>query len=127
MNKCIAEIFSIDEVTEKSELDALYQGSALTFEGTIVSDENMAFLASWLKEKGADPVENIAIKCIKGATMNEAYGLTGTNAYPNDLHIVCIPLSQLGNVNAIVIERFALGGRWFDDVVDNNKRREEEK
>jgi hypothetical protein len=28
---------------------------------------------------------------------------------------------------AIVIPRFEVGGRWFDDVVDNNRMREESK
>ena len=59
--------------------------------------------------------------------MNLAYGLTGDNAYRDDLHIVSVKLSDIENVGAIVIPRFQVGGRWFDDIVANNRRREEEK
>ena len=34
-----------------------------------------------------------------------------------------IKLSDLINPSAIVFKRFDFGGRWFDDVVDNNARR----
>lgn len=36
-------------------------------------------------------------------------------------------LSDMEKPNAIMLPRFQIGGRWFDDVVANNARREEEK
>jgi hypothetical protein len=53
--------------------------------------------------------------------MNTYYGLKGSNAYPNDLTIVSVT-----DINQIKIAwaRFGVGGRWFDDIVDNNARRE---
>ncbi len=55
--------------------------------------------------------------------MNKVYHLTGDNAYKDSLNILCIKLSDLSNVAAIVIPRFEIGGRWYDDVVNNNARR----
>lgn len=62
---------------------------------------------------------------ISGKVMNEYYGLTGDNAYPDALTICSMKLADIENVGAIIIPRFQIGGRWFNDVVDNNARREE--
>ena len=60
--------------------------------------------------------------------MNREYNLTGTNAYPEkDCTLVCIKLTDLVKPLALTMPRFQVGGRWFDDVVDNNARREAEK
>ena len=64
---------------------------------------------------------------ITGKFMNDSYGLTESNAYPNDLTIQAIPLNIVENAAALVIARFEIGGRWFDDIVANNARREDEK
>jgi hypothetical protein len=47
--------------------------------------------------------------------------LSGDNAYHNNLNIVSVT-----NINPmpIALARFEVGGRWFDDVVDNNAMRE---
>lgn len=110
-------------ITTKKELDALYNKSALTFEGTLIEYENLKFIRDWLDTNHAiikEPIFHI----IKGELMNRAYGLTGNNRYPDDLNIVSIT-----NINQakIAIPRFQVGGRWFDDIVDNNRMREEEK
>ena len=107
------------EVTTKEQLDELYNQSALTFEGFEDSKENFDFLENWLKEHKAitgEPVANM----ILGKTMNKVYGLTGDNAYPDDLHIVAVTEIAFG---PIVLARFQIGGRWFNDIVDNNARR----
>ena len=58
--------------------------------------------------------------------MNNAYGLTGTNAYKDELTILSIKLEDIENVGAITLPRFDIGGRWFDDIVDNNARHQKE-
>ena len=58
--------------------------------------------------------------------MNNAYGLTGENAYKDELTILSIKLEDIENVGAIIIPRFDIGGRWFDDIVDNNARHQKE-
>ena len=48
--------------------------------------------------------------------------------YPEtDCTILCIKLDDMERPMAVTLPRFAVGGRWFDDVVDNNARREAEK
>ena len=112
-------------VTTKEVLDELYNDSTLTIIGLVDDDENLQDFLNWVKE--FTPIINENVYIIKGKIMNSFYHLSGSNRYKDDLTIVCVKLSDLKNSNAIVIPRFSVGGRWFDDVVDNNKRREKEK
>ena len=55
--------------------------------------------------------------------MNELCHLTDDNAYPEDCTLVSVTdINQM----KIALQRFEVGGRWFDDIVDNNTRRKEE-
>ena len=112
-------------VQTKAQLDELEKESALTWEGLTTDEESLTQLFDWIKSY--TPMKQEVAYVITGATMNLAYGLTGDNAYRDDLHIVSVKLSDIENVGAIVIPRFQVGGRWFDDIVANNRRREEEK
>lgn len=58
-----------------------------------------------------------------GKDMNKEYNLTGTNAYQDDLHFLAFPIDNL-NVNKLAIFKLHMNDRWFDDIVDNNLRRE---
>ncbi len=101
----------IKELKTKKELDALAGKSAPTWEGLSLDG-----LEEQLKE--IDPKVE-AVYC-DGKTYNEAYGLTGTNAYPDDLHIVF-----LDNFSINMMQwKFNYGCRWADDVLDNNLYRE---
>ena len=107
-------------VFTKEQLDELYNQSALTFEGVVADEENLTAIKEWLEEYSAvneDPHFHI----ISGAIMNKTYDLKGRNAYPDDLTIVSV--TNINNMK-IALARFGVGGRWFDDIVDNNKRRE---
>lgn len=108
------------------DLQALYDDSALTFEGTTLSDDNLYFLVRWMGSCNCHMLKQ-DFYVVSGKLMNEHYGLTGSNAYPDDLNILCIKLSDLDNYQGIVMPRFMIGGRWFDDVVDNNLDRERNK
>lgn len=119
-------MYRLEEVTTKGQLDMLHNSSALTAEGLIANDESMDFLANWLEENGAKPLDGFSIYVVKGSLMNEVYGLTGENAYQSDLPIVCIPLDEIGNPAAITGPRLLVGFRWFDDVVNNNLLNEKE-
>ena len=118
------------EVTEVKKNDEeifqhLYEQSSLTFEGTTLDDENLGWLMNWFVENDFLPEgAHLTIFNIKGKTMNDYYELTGRNRYPAKLNIISIPLDQLENIGPLAIARFQLGGRWFDDVVDNNAARE---
>jgi hypothetical protein len=113
---------NIINVTTREQLDELYNQSALTFEGLSADEENLNAVRNWLEEHGAIEYTEPDFHIITGAFMNEVYGLSGSNAYPEDCTLVSVTdIDQM----AIVIPRFEVGGRWFDDIVDNNARREE--
>lgn len=118
-------IMNIVNVTTKGELDILYGLSALTLEGLISDEENLNAFNDWLNSKGAiyEGLEPV-FHCISGELMNKTYGLTGTNAYPDDLTIVAVTDIMQARV---AMPRYEIGARWFDDIVDNNARREKEK
>ena len=114
---------NIINVTTKEQLNNLYEQSALTWEGLTADEENLNAVKEWLNVHGAlledtEPIFHI----IAGDFMNTVYGLTSSNAYEDDLTIVSVTDIDLMKV---VIPRFEVGGRWFDDVVDNNASREE--
>lgn len=111
------------EVTTKEQLDELYNGSAFTMEGFDTSKENIKELIEWFNKYGGIK-EPLSIFIIKGSVMNNEYGLTKDNAYPNDLNIVSIKLEDIKEVNRVAFSRFAIGARWFDDVVNNNTERQ---
>jgi hypothetical protein len=112
----------IINVFTKEQLDALYNQSALTWEGLDTSEENLNAVKEWLSEnkaiiEGTEPTFHITT----GRLMNKYYGLTGDNAYHNDLNLVSVTDINQG---PITLSRFEVGGRWFDDIVDNNIRRQ---
>ena len=101
-------------------LNQLYDDSALTIEGLVPGDieafADFVDKAASLKKRRA--------YIISGKTMNKAYRLHDDNKYPEDLNIVAIMLADMKNPSAIAIPRFSVGGRWYDDIVDNNASRE---
>ena len=112
-------------VKTKAQLEELVKESALTWEGFDTSDESLKQVFDWLK--GYTPLKCERVYITKGALMDAVYELTGDNAYQSDCSIVSIRLCDMEKPMAIAIPRFMVGGRWLDDIVDNNRRREEEK
>lgn len=78
----------------------------------LLAEKNIGKPAAWYDFTGAD--------------MNAEYGLTGNNAYQDDLHFLCFPLDGL-DIARLSFFKLIAADRWFDDIVDNNRRREEEK
>ena len=107
-------------VTDKDTLNKLYDNSALTIEG--LSESSIPDFLNWIEE--LTPIKNKVVYITKGGVMNMAYGLTGSNAYQNDINIVSVMLDDMEDPMAVTLPRFQIGGRWFDDIVDNNARRE---
>lgn len=101
--------------------DEFYDDSALTLEGLDL--DSLDDYANYLDDTcGLE--DGATFHVIYGNEMNDFYMLSGDNAYPGDLHIVVIKLSDLVSPDKIILKRFEFGGRWFDDIVDNNARRE---
>lgn len=113
-------------VTNKEQLDELYNSSALTLIGLENSDESINQFIDWIK-KYSEVSNPLNVYIISGSTMNKQYNLTGNNRYNDDLTIVSIKNQDIKQLMRIVIPRFEIGGRWFDDIVNNNAWREEEK
>ena len=111
--------FTTKQVNTKTELNYLYNNSALTLEG--LAEESIPDLIKWLEENTTFTTDNLDVYVIKGEVMNEEYSLNGDNAYPNDLTIVSVVDIDLMKV---AIPRFSIGARWFDDIVDNNAARQ---
>lgn len=110
---------------KEEDLDKLYDDSAFTFEGFRVDDENLTKLVNFLKEN-TEVILPIKIYRISGEMMNSKYGLTEDNAYPNDLNIVSLPLTNWKNLGNLPSYKIQMDARWFDDIVDNNAYRQEE-
>lgn len=108
----------IKTLTTLEELESL--GSALTMEG--LAEESISEFIDWVKHY--TPMKSETAYIIKGKTMNDVYMLTGNNKYPDDCTIVSIKLEDMENSMAVVIPRFCIGARWFDDIVMNNAARE---
>lgn len=111
-------------ITTREELDALRKADALTMEGLSPDEESLTQFLQWVNETAG--LKNEKVYLITGKTMSDAYRLTGTNRYPDDLHIVCINLNDVAKegMGRLAIARFGIGARWFSDVVDNNLMRE---
>ena len=108
---------------EDQDIDVLYDKWALAFEGTTVDESNLKWLINWFEEHNCKMVkENFYV--VTGRQMNEKYHLTESNAYPNSLNILCVKQEDLSSIDGIIIPRFDIGGRWFNDIVDNNLARE---
>lgn len=101
----------IKEVTTLEELDALAKQSAPTWEGLALDG---------LEEQLLEIDPEVEAAYCSGSTYNKAYGLTGDNAYPDDLHIVFLTNWSIPMMDW----KFKFGCRWADDVKDNNLYRE---
>ena len=106
--------------TDATTLQDLIDNSALTIEG--LAADSIPQFVEWIEEH--TPLKNKTIYVTKGALANREWGLTGRNAYPSDLNIVSVKLDDMENFKKIVMPRFQIGGRWMDDIHDNNVRHE---
>ena len=115
--------YELKEVTTKSELSNLKNGSAFTIEG---AGGNLHEWCVGLNEILAK--ENIGqvktFYTFTGKFMNETYNLTGSNAYPDDFTFLCFTLDGL-DVGKLAMFKMRFNARWLDDIVDNNNAREQ--
>lgn len=109
--------YTIENVTTKKQLDNLYNHSALTIEG--LAEDSIPDMIKWLEDNTTFTTDNPIVYVTKGEVMNAEYDLTGDKAYLKDLTIVSVFDIDLLK---IALKRFSVGGRWFDDIVDNNAR-----
>jgi hypothetical protein len=116
--------YEVVQATDK-DLDFFYEDWSLTVEGLSTEQESLDDYYDVLSEFTALKPD-FKFFVIEGWLMNLKYGLTGTNAYPDHCHIVVAPNGQFEDIGKVAIPRFAWGGRWFNDIVDNNAVRQRE-
>ena len=103
------------------DLEMLYMNSAWTWEGMSTDEDNLAAISKWFAENGC-PLKKDEFYLVSGKQMNEfCGGLTGDNAYPDDLNILSILLDNITDVGKLFMKKFEVGARWFDDIYENNK------
>ena len=108
----------VPEGREDEMLIGFCQSSAFTFEGLDITDKKgLKQMEKYLRETGFEKKDMLGLY-FKGSVMNRVYGLTESNAYPDDLTFLVIP----DYYNPIV--KLQLGARWFDDIVANNQIRQ---
>jgi hypothetical protein len=106
----------MNEITTRDQSDGLYACSALTWVGLDTSPGSLQEVIDWMAGLGVDTTQAV-FNVTTGGTMNRIYGLRGDNAYPTGLNIVSVTGID---VRKLILPRFAVDGRWFDDIVDNN-------
>lgn len=100
----------------------MYDGSWFTVEGAGGDlNEWKTGLQDMLNEQSIGTIQEWATW--KGEEMNEFFNLTGNNAYPDDLTFLAFSLDDL-DIGKLAMFKIRFGARWFDDIVDNNARRE---
>lgn len=117
--------YELKEATTPSELLSLTDNSAFTIEGAGGDlNEWCVGLNEMLAKENIGQVKTFYT--FTGKLMNETYGLTGNNAYQNDLTFLCFMLDGL-DIGKLAMFKMKFGARWLDDIVDNNNAREQRK
>ena len=104
----------------KEKFESFYNNSDLTISG-MIPEEAQLYVDYFKDHTGVK--EDATSYIYSGKAVNDYYNLSGDNRYPDDLHFFTIPNESFESIAAITIPRFQVGGRWFDDIVDNNARR----
>jgi rubrerythrin len=112
------------EVADEEKIRDLANNSAFTWEGMSISDDNLQAIVDSFKEE-TDIILPVHFYTFTGETMNTMYGLTEHNAYPKDLNFLSIDLSNWSSIGKLPVFKMKVGARWLDDIVDNNKVRQD--
>lgn len=117
------KITQVDRHNREAVFNAAYEGSYYTIIGCGGEcNEWVKGYCGQLEEIGiGTPKEFFTFT---GADMNAAYGLTGNNAYQDELHCIMFSLNGLEVVKLAVFKQLMMD-RWFDDIVDNDKFHQE--
>lgn len=113
---------SITQVTDKATLKQFYDDWSITWEGMSTDEKNLKDIKKAINEAGGK--FNGHFHVIKGDFFNKAYGLTGRNAYPEDLSILVITTKDCPGRDKLIMWIRMCGARWYTDVIDNNARRQ---
>lgn len=112
--------FTLIENKTKEDIEILKEDWAITAEG--LAKESFEDFLDWADHFAK--LKKRELYLTPGKVMNEAYGLTGNNRYPENLNIVSIKLEDMENPNALALPKMMTGARWMYDIVENNLARE---
>ena len=115
--------FQLVEADEEKIKD-LENNSAFTWEGMAISDDNLQAIVDDLKVETKIKLP-VIFYTWKGKLFNEMYGLTDKNAYDDDLNFLSIDLDNWSEMGRLPFYKMQVGARWLDDIVDNNKVRQD--
>ena len=112
-------------IKTKEELNSLYDSNAIVAIGIV--EESAADFYDWLKNDCEVKFKDDKVYVFTGRSMNEAYTLTGDNAYKSDLTFIAVSFDSIKNQGKLPVKRLELASfvKWFDDIVDNNRLRGE--
>jgi len=80
------------------DLDTFYEDWSFTLEGIEDSNEQYDALIRWILDYTTFVNDSVTVYRVSGKLMNNMYKLTGNNAYPPDLNIAIIKLSEIEDV-----------------------------
>ena len=105
-----------------TNFDKMYEGSYYTITGC--GGDLEEWKTGYQKMLEKEGIGNVTEWIhFTGKEMNDTYNLTGNNRYPDDLNFLAFPLANM-NIGKLAMFKIQMGDRWFDDIVDNNARRE---
>ena len=111
----------IVELQKRQDIEDL--GSAATIEGLELN--SIPDYVNLIEQLGGKykikPGQKLNVYVTSGAQMNKSFRLKGSNAYPDDTHIVSIKLEDFDHEMDFCLKRLQFGIRWMDDIIDNNR------
>ena len=107
-------IVKVPEGRVEEFLTMFTENSCFTFEGLDLSDKESNKLMERDFRAAGFTEKDFIVYVLKGATMNDYYGLTDSNAYNPELTIAVIP-NFYNPILKMIVE-----ARWFDDIVASN-------
>jgi hypothetical protein len=115
----------MQEVTTYEEFSALGSAYTITGAGGDLQEwtngyQKLLVAAGILKEG-----QELKWHTWKGAVMNKVFGLTGDNAYPDDLTFLAFGLENDNlAIGPLAMFKLQNGDRWLDDIISNNQYRQ---
>ena len=112
---------------DAAKIKELENGSAFTWEGMTLDEENISQIANIFVEEKLVKEDTAEITGYYwfGALMNELYSLTGENRYSDDLPFLSFEHESFDGTGSLSVFKMMIGARWLDDIVRNNALNEE--
>jgi len=109
----------VSTLTTEEQLKEIYMKSQSTIVGAGGPiQEWIDGISEWMKENDFGEMSGIVV--FKGKDVNRIWNLEGNNRFQDDVTFLSWSNDKIKNMNRYCIERFKMGIRWFDDIIDNS-------